>query len=656
MKLYIRIIFLILIASPAVYTQIPLEETLFENTEKSDAETLESLQRLRSKPPNINSATSEQLTLFPLFTDPQIRTIMSERKIKCFKGWQDFQIRTNLDHEIVQWLNHYFAIEPKKQACLPAVQLECRERIQSKFPKAVGFQSGSYQGNTLKYYQRARITIGNYIESGLLFEKDPGEKSWNDHQIGYISINTAENRAKIVIGHYRIQTGMGLVLWGPYGTGKSLSPAATIPRKGKTIRGYLYADENQFFTGAALEMKYRQWTALTFYSDTRKDAHQDSLIRSFTVSGLHRTESERSKNKNAHEKCMGGRIAFETEIMTLGCTGWRCYYSTPLAQPDPIRQTFGFFGRTNHVVGFDWSLHFKEFRFQGETARSQSGGYAWMAYLLWIIKPVQWMILYRNFSPDFQNPYAQGFGYGKADNEQGFYLSGRIKCSRRLSVSLYMDLYRTPWRTYLLHMPETKSDFLIQGEYRFSSACRLSARIKRIAESIAVDGRTNSGRVLDTIQDQQRQQIRMDLWISPKSSLRLRSRLELLRINRPEITGEILIHPFIENGFLCFQEIRYRMQKKWTFHIRWASFATDSYDSRIYMFENDVPGILNNRPYYKKGTRWYALIQYHWKQWMQLSVKYGLLYQDGETSWGSGLDEIPGDIIKDLGIQIDIRL
>lgn len=639
-----------------VVSQIPLEEALFENTKQADSEILESIQRFGDSPPNINTVSSKQLAAFPLLTDAQIQTIVHKKDQEPYHTWQDFQQRTDLDNEMVQWLSQYFTIEFQKTMPLPAFRFECRERIQSKFPKSKGFHSGDYPGNALKYYQRARIDIGDYIQGGVLFEKDPGEKPWNDHQIGYLSLHTPGKSIKVIIGNYRIQTGRGLVLWGPYGTGKSVSPSAALPRGGETIRGYLYSDENRFFTGAAVELKLRQLSALAFYSNTRKDAYQDSLIRSFPISGYHRTHTERLNHKTAHEKCIGGRIAFETPMTALGCTGWCSRYSVPVEQPDPVRQTFGFSGQNNQAAGFDWSLNFKGIQFHAELARSQSGGYALMAHLFWKLKPVSWVILYRNFSPNFQNPYAQGFGYGDAVNERGFYISGRTQVARRIYVGFYMDIYRTPWRTYLLSMPETKSDVLIEGEYRFSSTCRLSARIRRFSENETVEGKTNLEHITDTIQNQYKQQIRLDLMVKPESAFQWRSRLEFVRINRPEINGDIFIPRFRENGFLCFQDIQYRLQKKWKLCIRWTSFETDSYLSRIYVYENDLPGVLNNRPYYKKGTRWTIFTQWHLSSWIYLSLKHGLTYQDGEISWGSGLDEIPGDVIKDFGIQIDACL
>ncbi|MFC1568883.1 hypothetical protein ACFL4L_01490 [bacterium] len=640
-----------------IYSQTSLEEILFENIEDTDIEILENLHLLRSNPVNINSATPSQLAKFPLLTEQQILKIINIRNQQPYQNWTDFKNRTDLETDILQWLPHYFMIKLHIITTKPIIRFNWRERLQRKFPKAKGYQK-AYSGSIWKSNHRVEFQIGHLIQGGMLFEKDPGERHWYDHQVGFLSLQTLGNQIKILIGNYRIQTGQGLVLWGSYGSGKSLSPTAALPRSSETIRGYLYNDENHFFTGTAIQFKNNRWAALAFWSDTRKDAtiDFDGMIQSFTMSGFHRTKAEQIKKNSAHEKCIGGRLVYKIYDSLIGFTGWINRYSIPVASPNPIRQKFGFHGQANHVIGFDWSTHFTNLQFAGEVAQSRSKEQAGMAYLLWKTKPIQWVILYRNFSSNFQNPYAQGFGFGDAVNEQGFFIGSQIRCTRQTRLNFYMDLLQTPWRTYFLPMPKIKSDFTIQAEHRFSSKHTLSARMRRISENDAANGIINSGKSIETIQDRNKYQIRLDLTMKPKSSCQLRSRLEFVKIIWPEVSGEIKLNQHQENGFLCFQDIRYNGLKKWIFQLRWTCFETNSYASRVYMFENDIPGVLTNTPYYGKGSRWYVLIKWHPRDWGHISFKYGLTYHDGAKSWGNGLDEVTGDTVKNIGLQIDIKL
>jgi len=39
-------------------------------------------------------------------------------------------------------------------------------------------------------------------------------------------------------------------------------------------------------------------------------------------------------------------------------------------------------------------------------------------------------------------------------------------------------------------------------------------------------------------------------------------------------------------------------------------FQSDSYDSRVYEYENDLDGVLTFPPLYGRGVRWYVLLTY----------------------------------------------
>jgi hypothetical protein len=85
--------------------------------------------------------------------------------------------------------------------------------------------------------------------------------------------------------------------------------------------------------------------------------------------------------------------------------------------------------------------------------------------------------------------------------------------------------------------------------------------------------------------------------------------------------------------------------------LRLQYFETDSYDSRIYAYENDVLYSYSIPPFSDKGFRYYVTFNYDltkkisfWLRWAQT------IYKDRKTV-GSGLDEILGNKRSDLKIQ-----
>ena len=86
---------------------------------------------------------------------------------------------------------------------------------------------------------------------------------------------------------------------------------------------------------------------------------------------------------------------------------------------------------------------------------------------------------------------------------------------------------------------------------------------------------------------------------------------------------------------------------------RWTCFQTGSYDSRIYAYEHDLPGVLTIRPLYGRGIRWFVLIKGKPFRGLTVSFKYSLMTRYGVCSLGSGNDRMEGNKEHQCGIQMD---
>jgi hypothetical protein len=109
-----------------------------------------------------------------------------------------------------------------------------------------------------------------------------------------------------------------------------------------------------------------------------------------------------------------------------------------------------------------------------------------------------------------------------------------------------------------------------------------------------------------------------------------------------------------EDGFLMFQDIRYIPQKYFILYGRIIFFQTDSFNSAIYEFENDLLGVMPNLALYGKGMRMYFIIKYRALNFLSISAKYSETYKPDETSLSSGDNEIIGNLDNRFSLQIDL--
>jgi len=147
--------------------------------------------------------------------------------------------------------------------------------------------------------------------------------------------------------------------------------------------------------------------------------------------------------------------------------------------------------------------------------------------------------------------------------------------------------------------------------------------------------------------NRQKQNARADFKMSLNKRLKFRTRFEYTFIKYPSLENE-------ESGFLTFQDVQYKPSNNLSIYTRVIFFQTDSYNSRIYEFENDLRGVMSNAPLFGKGMKWYLLIKYSLQNMFTLSIKYSELFKPLESFLGSGMTEINDSIDNRISFQLDL--
>ena len=147
---------------------------------------------------------------------------------------------------------------------------------------------------------------------------------------------------------------------------------------------------------------------------------------------------------------------------------------------------------------------------------------------------------------------------------------------------------------------------------------------------------------------------------SPKSDYRFQYSLKLTDFF--ELKSRVSVVQSVQSdsislGYLIFQDFKLSTLKgNLKFISRFAVFNTESYNERIYAYENNLSGVYSVPAYYGKGTRSYFLLKYKIFKGAECSIRYAITNYYDRAKIGSGLEEINGNQKSELLFQFRLRI
>ena len=634
--------------------QTESEESLFDS--QTGTVTLEDAERIdymRMHPVDMNTADERRMIPLPFFTPVFAQSVCDERKKNGpFVNPEDFQIRMHLDDSFMAQISPYIASFRTIES--PDISLHARSRFRQEYPNALGFSSGEYAGSPSYAMQKFNVDTGD-LSGGLCIEKDPGESRWVDHASGFVGWKNSDESVRAILGNYDLQSGQGLVFSSPYGFYKGGDPVASVMKTADGLRSVSSSGENGSLFGGAAEIQ-TGWLELGLYlSRTYLDAslYSSGQVTGFLLSGLHRTAAE-IKNRNVlRESSFGGRMrtSFNSGSVHghIGFSGGWTKYGIGIHPRQSERRPFEFHGEENRVLGLNWECMSGVFHLSGEWAGTRSSGKAILVNGLMDLGKTACILSFRRYDPLFQNPRARGFGGGEANNEKGIYFGLIHRISNGTRFGFYADLNKMPARTYFLPVPSAGSDWMVETEHRFYRIASILLRIRfRDSEAAA---QTDLGQ--DVVVKRLHRSVRIEIRSNPHPRIRVRNRIESVRVAYPEIGKAVTHSSEKENGILMMEDIRWEPTGTLSFSMRWMTFDTDSYDSRITTFDNNVPGTMSILSLYGKGSIWSILAQWRAISALSLNLQFANTVHTFADCWGTGNEQIPGNQEKRLTIQIE---
>ncbi|MHA2100886.1 MAG: ComEA family DNA-binding protein [Candidatus Kariarchaeaceae archaeon] len=637
-----------------------LENILQEPTgEVDDSNLYEIIEQLIINPLELNTSNVEDLMQIPQVDLEVANLIINHRKkYGVFFSVEELHSIPGLGKDLANQIKLFVYImkEPvTTEQDLPEVstmdnffsntKFVLRSRLTNDLQTRNGFVTNRFEGTKPKFYNRLLFQYDNKVQLGALAEKDAGELALNEFSSYHFAIRDIGFLNRIVLGDYIIEFGQGLALWSPYGFLKGADAIFPLKKKDRVLRPYSSATETLFLRGAAASVEFSDIVISGFYSKNKFDANIDTLtgdILSTPESGLHRTESEISKRNVAEESIAGARVDYKIPgLLRTGLLHYQASFSNSFS-PSSV---FDLTGNKFIYTSFSYDLIVKNFNLFGEIVYNGTSVASINSLQFFVGRDFTFTASVRSYPRNYISfrGYAFGERAGVPTNEFGIYTGIKWRTSIGL-LNLYYDQFRFPFTTFLNPQPGEGDEFL--ADFIGKPFNRLETRIRYKYENKDVNGIIDNTKQLVK---RLRQLIRFELIYYPTKKLRLKGRFEYNDYRVASLNEQ-------ENGYLFFQDVRFSPTQNFNLYSRIIFFRTDSFNSAIYEYENDLTGVLTNLALFGEGIRWYLILRYRPLYFLTVSAKYSETYKPKEDTISSGVNEIEGNVDNRLSLQIDVNL
>lgn len=634
-------------------------------------------------PLNLNKATERELQQLYLLNDIQIYALFEHIRnfgplreiyeLQSVRGWDIFTIQTLLPFirvgeklEASQWkLKDVFKEGGHDMFIRYGRVLEEQRGYSEISPEDLEANPNArYLGSPDRLYTRYRFRFRNNLSIGLTAEKDAGEEFFRGSQRQGFDFYSAhlfyEDKGwlrRVALGDFQAQFGQGLTLWTGFGFGKSPF-IMNAKRNAIGLRPYTSVDENLFFRGGAATFGHKNLELTVLYSDKYVDANvsaRDTLdseqlqftVSSFNLSGLHRTPRELERKRSLRETNVGGNLNWSTRRFSLGVTALHTRYDADISRNLRVYNQFEFNQSENFVAGVDYNYLLRNINFFGEFSRSGNGGYAMVNGLVAALdKSLSLVIMQRHFSRDYHTLYANAFAErGRPTNEAGVYMGLEFRPSRQWVITGYADQYRFPWLSYLVDAPSTGHEYLVQVTHKPTRKSEYYLRWRK--RSKGRNQRGSEERINEPVTWEQ-EFVRLHAVYNVHPNLTLKSRVEYTSY---QLEGNPR-----ENGFLVYQDFVWKkIGSPITLSGRYALFDVDSFNARMYAYENDVLYFFNIPAYFNRGQRVYGMMKWRIAKGVDFWLRYSRWMYLDRTTTGTGLETIDGNTRSEIRAQLRLR-
>lgn len=575
---------------------------------------------------NINSITEAMLESLFILKPSQIKQFILYRKnfgdfislmeLQAVPEWDAFTIRKilpmlTLDTEL---------------PLMPALKQRVKEGGHRMLYRTGG-QSKKINGNedTLRYQYKQlisyRFNFRDLLRWGITVEKDAGEKSFFDHYSLFASISKKGILKNMVLGDYTVNMGQGLIHWQGYALGRSSNMMSSY-RQGALFRPHTGTDENRFCRGIAVQLQKNAFELAAFVSNKKIDANiitdtasNKAWASSMLLSGLHRTKNEMMDKKALRTFMAGANLKVNSKFGNSSLNIVHTGFDHPIKKRDEPYNCFAISGKQWQNASIDHSISTRMGFLFAEMAIDKK---AQKAMIVGLVKSLgsslDLALLYRNMGVKFRSIASNVFSESQeAGNEKGYFFNINYTPSPLHRFEIFADQYQHDWPSFSSPGKKTGSIYSFQYTHRPNKKTEVYGRIQSDNNSI---------------------KLRIHASFMPMPALTCRLRNEMISIQ--SASGKT------ERGQLTYAELIYKPAlEPFSAAVRCSFYDTESYATRIYAYERDLPSYYAVPPHYGEGIKSYVIVQYKWRKSLQCAGKWSMEKRKQEWraqviwQWGS---------------------
>ena len=503
-----RLVILLLVWSLGVMAQEqrPWEQYLNEVMTAEDAaseaweQTYELLCELEQHPMDINRVTREQLEELPFLSAQQIEGIMEYLwRYGRMESLSELTMIRQLDYAQRRLLTYFIYIDEREADNDRQKPPKAKDVMQYGHHELIA--SGSVE--PFRHWLRYQFSYGDQVKAGIVGAQDAGEpffkgrNQWGyDYYSLYVQLRNMGRIESLVVGHYRVSMGMGLVMNNSFSLGK----VAMLQNLGRTT--YSVRAHSSRSTGALRGLattvdlgKGLRLTAFASYMPVDATLNKDGTAATILKTDYHRTETEMNKKHNLNILKTGGSVRYDDHGIHLGLNGLYTHLDRPLEPNTSVLyrrhypQGSDF---TNMSLDYGYASH--RVAVSGETAIDQKGHLSTInSVSLQISDVASVMALQRFYAYAYSSLDAQSYSDGgKVQNESGLYLGLTWKPTPALHLTAYTDYAWFAWAKYRVSQSSYSWDNLLQGtlqkkSWQFSGRYRLRLRQRDNADKTGLE-------------------------------------------------------------------------------------------------------------------------------------------------------------------------
>ncbi|MBN2621230.1 helix-hairpin-helix domain-containing protein [candidate division WOR-3 bacterium] len=564
------------------------EAHLFEYDGVRDIEIIaRDIEQLKSAPIPINSASREMLQMIPFLSFLECQRIIEERTHGgVFRNRDDLERIPGFDVLMIDRILPYITFTEKR---VFHEQTAVRLRATTMLP---------WSRYREEVFGRTLCRVAPYTFYGV-GEKDEYEKHYLDYWAA--GLVAQYDACTFALGKYNLDLGTGVML-SPIGSFYSTTDFHYILRE-RGIIPYTSVNENSGFFGAAVTDSLLLKFTL-FYSNQRLDGRIDTLgfARSFDACGDHVDSTSLDHKDRINEECAGYALGYASGPLRIAQRTYWCRYDPSFACVDSFSR---FYGSTFFMSGLQVAYTGSSSGLVAEVARGAKDKYGGLCGIGGALPYLDVALIARYFPIGYYSPK----GVEAESGSRG----GILVLKNRSKIALLtaeIDMDSDAGKDTVLYSVRMTAEKKI----RF---IQLKLQMRWQYQESALD--LAGSRIFLRLQASK------GLW----ADIRLEERY-------------VFIDSMIDQGLYVCLELGSRY-KGITMRMRYGMFSTESYDARMYIYEIDLPGVVNNRMVYGKGS--YAFIYGTFKvsRLFGFSTKYTMVWKENV-------------IEHELGCQIDWTL